>query len=82
MLTYLLYIWPKNCGAAQLLLKEEVFLMQKRITFVYEEKVKKYERYERETTTNYQYSRSWSIMDSKSDLCPQCGKHAYIKYYY
>ena len=37
-------LWPKNCGAAQLLLKEEVFLMQKRITFVYEEKVKKYER--------------------------------------
>ena len=34
------------------------------------------------TTTKYQYSRSWSLLESKSDLCPRCGKPGYIKYYY
>lgn len=34
------------------------------------------------TTTKYQYSRSCSILESKSDLYPHCGKSGYIKYYY
>ena len=34
------------------------------------------------TITKYQYSRSWSLLESKSDLCPRCGKPGYIKYYY
>ena len=30
----------------------------------------------------YAYSRNWSVMSSKDELCPHCGNTGYIKYYY
>ena len=72
---------PKNWSAARLLLKEEGFSDAKEYYICICRESKEMTR-KGKTTTKYQYSRSWSVMESKSDLCAHCGKHGYIKYYY
>ena len=74
-------LWPKNWSAARLLLKEEGFSDAKEYYICICRESKEMKR-KGKTTTKYQYSRSWSVMESKSDLCAHCGKHGYIKYYY
>ena len=74
-------LWPKNCSAAQLLLKEEGFSDAKEYYICICRESKEMTR-KGKTTTKYQYSPSWSVMESKSDLCTHRGKHGYIKYYY
>lgn len=74
-------LWPKNWNAAQLLLKQEGFSDVKEYYICICRENKEMTR-NGKTTTKYQYSRNCSILESKSDLCPHCGKPGYIKYHY
>ena len=74
-------LWPRNWSAAQLLLKQEGFCNAKEYYKCICRESKEMTR-NGKTTTKYQYSHSFSILESKSDLCPNCDKPGYIKYYY
>lgn len=74
-------IWPKNWLEVQTLLKEEGFSnpTEYYICICREEKETKRNG---KVTKKYHYSRKWSIMESKDEVCSHCGKCGYIKYYY
>ena len=74
-------LWPKNWNAVQTLLKEEGFDDVKEYYICICRENKTFTR-NGETHTKYEYSRKWSIMESKDELCSHCGKEGYIKYYY
>lgn len=74
-------IWPKNWKEAQSFLKEEGFDDVKEYHICLCRESKTFTR-KGKTNTKYQYSCKWSIMQSKDELCPHCGKKGYIKYYY
>ena len=72
--------WPENWNAVQSLLVEEGFSDCKEYCICICREEKEVKR-DGKVRIKYQYSRKWSIMDSKDELCPHCGS-GYIKYYY
>ena len=76
----LLELWPKDWNQSNHFLRNRVILMLRSITFASVEKRKRYRC--GKTSVKYVYSRNWSVMSSKDELCPHCGSSGYIKYYY
>ncbi|EDO34546.1 predicted protein [Nematostella vectensis] len=74
-------LWPKSWSEVQSLLKEEGFTDPKEYYICICRAEKSFTR-NGKTTKKYLYSRKWGIMESKNELCPNCGKCGYIKYYY
>lgn len=74
-------LWPKKWSEVQTLLKEEGFEDVKEYSICICREIKTFTR-SGKSHTKYEYSRKWSIMQSKDELCSHCGKKGYIKYYY
>lgn len=77
----LLALWPKDWKAVQLLLEEQGYSDAKEFYVCICREEKEVRRCGK-TSVKYNYSRSWSVMSSKDELCPHCGNGGYIKYYY
>ena len=77
----LLALWPKDWKAVQLLLEEQGYSDAKEFYICICREEKEVRRCGK-TSVKYNYSRSWSVMSSKDELCPHCGNGGYIKYYY
>ena len=74
-------LWPKNWNAVQSLPKKEGFDDVKEYYICICRENKTFTR-SGKTHTKYEYSRKWSIMESKDEFCSHCGKKGYIKCYY
>jgi len=74
-------LWPKSWSDVQLLLKEEGYEDVKEyfVCFCFDEI--EFTR-DGKTTKKTVYHGTFSIMESKHDKCPYCGKVGYIKYLY
>ena len=77
----LMALWPRNWNGVQSFLKEEGFSDPKEYYICICRSTEEVRR-NGKTTMKYKYSRKWSIMHSKEDVCHHCGSHGYIKYYY
>lgn len=74
-------LWPKSWSEVQSLLKDEGFTDPKEYYICICRDETSFTR-NGKTTKKYKYSRKWGIMESKYELCPNCKKCGYIKYYY
>lgn len=74
-------LWPKRWSDVQLLLKEEGYEDVKEyfVCFCFDEI--EFTR-DGKTTKKTVYHGTYSIMESKHDKCPYCGKVGFIKYLY
>ena len=77
----LLELWPKDWKAVQSLLEEQGYSDAKEYHICICREEKEVRRCGK-TSVKYVYSRNWSVMSSKDELCPHCGSRGYIKYYY
>jgi hypothetical protein len=74
-------LWPKNWSNVQALLKEEGFSNPKEYYICICREEKEIKR-NGKIRKKYHYTRKWSIMERKDEVCPNCGSCGYIKYYY
>ena len=77
----LLELWPKDWKAVQSLLEEQGYSDAKEYHICICREEKEVRRCGK-TSVKYVYSRNWSVMSSKDELCPHCGSSGYIKHYY
>ena len=77
----LLELWPKDWKAVQSLLEEKGYSDAKEYHICICREEKEVLRCGK-TSGKYVYSRNWSVMSSKDELCPYCGSSGCIKYYY
>ena len=77
----LLTLWPKDWAAVQSLLEEQGYSDAREYYICICREEKEVRRCGK-TSMKYNYSRNWSVMSSKDELCPHCGNSGYIKYYY
>ena len=76
----LLALWPKDWKAVQSLLEEQGYSDAKEYHIYICREEKEVQRGGK-TSMKYAYSRNWSVMSSKDELCSHCGNTGYIKYY-
>ena len=74
----LLELWPKDWKAVQSLLEEQGYSDAKEYQICTCREEKEVWRCGK-TSVKYVYSRNWSVMSSKDELCPHCGSSGYIK---
>ena len=74
----LLELWPKDWKAVQSLLEVQGYSDAKEYHICTCREEKEVRRCGK-TSVKYVYSRNWSVMSSKDELCPHCGSSGYIK---